>query len=184
MSGRVLRPYPGKLDALILDHSGAVYAHGLPEDDIAWTLREDKRAENRTHAARGGHYAPRLVDCRECGAIRMQGKPCPACGWLPRTRGEAVEVIDGDLAYVGQDRVAKSRVATMAEKRQFYAELCGIVLIRHNNPRRAAHLYREKFGVWPRFGDVPPAEPQPATWAWVKSRQIAYAKAQQKAAAA
>jgi DNA repair protein RadD len=30
--GRVLRPAPGKTDAIILDHSGAVFQHGLPED--------------------------------------------------------------------------------------------------------------------------------------------------------
>jgi DNA repair protein RadD len=184
MAGRVLRPYPGKLDALILDHSGAIYAHGLPEDDIVWTLREDKRAENRAHAARGGHHAPGLVECPECKAIRMQGKPCPACSWMPRTRGAEVEVAEGNLARIGYDRVTRTKVVTMAEKRQFYAELLWIILVRGNSPGRAAHLYREKFGVWPCFGDVTPAEPQPATWAWVKSRQIAYAKALQKAAAA
>src|SRR5215467_9778213 len=32
MIGRVLRPADGKPDAVILDHSGAVYRHGLPED--------------------------------------------------------------------------------------------------------------------------------------------------------
>jgi DNA repair protein RadD len=28
MVGRVLRPAPGKIDAIVLDHSGAVYQHG------------------------------------------------------------------------------------------------------------------------------------------------------------
>src|SRR5262249_59701564 len=31
MVGRVLRPAPGKVNAIVLDHSGAVYRHGLPE---------------------------------------------------------------------------------------------------------------------------------------------------------
>jgi superfamily II DNA or RNA helicase len=30
MIGRVLRPAPGKVDAIVLDHSGAVFRHGLP----------------------------------------------------------------------------------------------------------------------------------------------------------
>ena len=35
MVGRVLRPAPGKIDAIVLDHSGAVFRHGLPEDRVA-----------------------------------------------------------------------------------------------------------------------------------------------------
>jgi DNA repair protein RadD len=46
MVGRILRPSPGKADALILDHSGAVFAHGFPDDPIIWTLHEDQRAQN------------------------------------------------------------------------------------------------------------------------------------------
>ena len=33
MIGRVLRPFPHKLNALILDHAGAVFAHGFAEDE-------------------------------------------------------------------------------------------------------------------------------------------------------
>jgi superfamily II DNA or RNA helicase len=35
MCGRILRPYPGKVDAIILDHAGSTYAHGFICDDIA-----------------------------------------------------------------------------------------------------------------------------------------------------
>jgi len=34
MVGRGLRPAPGKTDVVILDHSGAVFQHGLPEDRV------------------------------------------------------------------------------------------------------------------------------------------------------
>jgi superfamily II DNA or RNA helicase len=42
MLGRVLRPAPGKKDAIILDHSGAVFRHGFAEDPIEWTLDPDR----------------------------------------------------------------------------------------------------------------------------------------------
>jgi DNA repair protein RadD len=45
MIGRGLRPADGKTDLVILDHSGAVYRHGLPEDHVQWTLKEDQRAD-------------------------------------------------------------------------------------------------------------------------------------------
>jgi len=38
MTGRSLRPAPGKTDALILDHAGAVF--GFPEDPIGLGARE------------------------------------------------------------------------------------------------------------------------------------------------
>ena len=117
MIGRALRPAPGKTDAIILDHCGAVFVHGLPEDDIAWTLDEDSRAVNRTHAARSAQAAgPPLVDCPECHAVRMRGQPCVVCGWMPRTKGAAVDVIDGDLGLVQRDRRVLPTYASEAER--------------------------------------------------------------------
>ena len=46
MIGRVLRPAEGKPDAIILDHSGAVFRHGFAEDPVEWTLDPDTRAES------------------------------------------------------------------------------------------------------------------------------------------
>src|SRR5262249_19702382 len=43
MIGRVLRPAPGKTDAIILDHSGAVFRHGFAEDHVEWTLDPERR---------------------------------------------------------------------------------------------------------------------------------------------
>jgi DNA repair protein RadD len=48
----------------------------------------------------------------------------------------------------------------------------------------AAHKFREKFDAWPADRFVSPIEPDDAMRAWVRSRQIAYAKAMQKAGAA
>jgi superfamily II DNA or RNA helicase len=38
MAGRVLRPHPGKADAIVLDHRRAVYRHGYPDNEIHWVL--------------------------------------------------------------------------------------------------------------------------------------------------
>src|SRR5262249_53537439 len=123
MVGRVLRTAPGKTDALILDHAGAVFQHGFPDDPIEWTLREDRRGENAVHAARGKNGHPSLVDCPECHAVRFQGQPCPACGWRPQPKAVPVEVVDGDLVAVGRDRVARPAAADFATRRHFYQQL-------------------------------------------------------------
>jgi len=46
MIGRVLRPADHKTDAIILDHSGAVFRHGFAEDPVEWTLDPDRHAES------------------------------------------------------------------------------------------------------------------------------------------
>ena len=74
MIGRVLRPAEGKPDAIILDHSGAVFRHGFAEDPVEWTLDPDRRSESAdarralhrriTIAAAGMHAMRRHQDCR------------------------------------------------------------------------------------------------------------------------
>ena len=181
MIGRGLRPAPGKADCLILDHAGAVYQHGLPDDPIEWTLAEDKRAENRAHAARGAYGAPALVDCPECRAIRFQGQPCPACGWRPRPKAAAVDVIDGELGRVERNRTVAPQVL---DQQRFYGQLLYIANERGYQRGWAGHKFREKFGVWPSWRYAEPVPADDAVRAWVRSRQIAYAKAQAKAATA
>jgi DNA repair protein RadD len=70
MIGRVLRPAGGKPDAIILDHSGAVYRHGFAEDRVDWTLSPDRRAKSPTHKQRCTEHSSRLLECTQCGAIR------------------------------------------------------------------------------------------------------------------
>jgi hypothetical protein len=51
-----LRPADGKSDCVILDHSGAVFRHGLPEDRVEWTLSPDRRAIAPEHQKRQSSY--------------------------------------------------------------------------------------------------------------------------------
>lgn len=46
MAGRILRPYPGKPDALILDHAGCSLAHGLVDDERDWELGKDRKRQD------------------------------------------------------------------------------------------------------------------------------------------
>ena len=87
MVGRVLRPADGKLDAVIIDHSGAVYRHGLPEDHVEWTLAVDRRAVNPAQVKRDSGEAPKLHECPSCKAV-MVAPPCGACGWQPQPTNE------------------------------------------------------------------------------------------------
>src|SRR6516162_2647857 len=176
MVGRILRPAPGKIDAVILDHSGAVFEHGFPDDEVVWTLHKDRRAENPTHAARGHHHAPALTTCPECSVVRLEGWPCILCGWHPIRKPRPVEVADGELGEVGRERAASAPQYGPPERERFHRQLAAIARQRAYKSGWVAHKYREKFGTWPPTRFVEPLEPTPEVRAWVRSRAIAYAK--------
>jgi superfamily II DNA or RNA helicase len=181
MVGRVLRPADGKTDAIILDHSGAVFRHGFAEDHVEWTLGPDRFAANPVHAKRGelGSQS-RVLECSQCGVWgRIAGQPCPHCGFLPQAPPKPIVVQDGDLGLVQGGRAKPSEY----DRFKWFAMLIGYGNERGYKPGWAAYKFKEKFGTWPpRMMDIAPIAPTAECRSWIRSRQIAYAKAQQKAA--
>jgi len=176
MVGRVLRPADGKRDAIVLDHSGAVFRHGFVDDEVEWTLDPDKRAVSPTHKKRG-ERGSRLHECRNCGVVCIAGEPCWHCGYLPQRSPRAVDIIDGELGIVGRDRHAHGQVYDPAERARWHGMLIWLGEERGYKPGWAAHKYKEKFGVFPAWGASPdPIAPTPEVRSWVRSRMIAYAK--------
>jgi hypothetical protein len=177
MIGRVLRPAKGKTDAIILDHSGAVFRHGFAEDAVEWTLDPDRHAESPAHIARCDKgWGSRLLECSQCGAIGVAGEPCLHCGFLPSRPPRDVFVAHGDLGLVTGGRVLPQAYDPTA-RIQWHAMLAAVADERGYKPGWVAHKYKEKFGSWPAWGSAPePIAPTPEVLAWVRSRMIAYAK--------
>jgi superfamily II DNA or RNA helicase len=75
--GRALRPIAGKADAIVLDHAGATWEHGLPDAPRVWSLSgQPRRAHQRAEAA-----GERLRQCEGCGAFEPPGTAiCTTCG--------------------------------------------------------------------------------------------------------
>jgi len=183
MIGRVLRPADGKADAIILDHSGAWKRHGLPEDHVEWPLDVDRRAENKTHDKRQRGETPKLGKCPACEVV-ITSLPCIHCGWQPQPRrGRDVDFRDGELGLVtsGRARAPEYDPTTRAD---WHGQLAAIANERGYKPGWVAHKYKEKFGSFPAWGSAPePVEPTPEVRSWVRSRQIAYAKALERGGA-
>src|SRR5262249_49560835 len=181
MVGRILRPAERKTDASILDHAGAIWRHGAPEDDIAWTLKVDKRAANLSAAARKRGDATELACCPECSAV-LQGKPpCWSCGWIPKRRGRDVDFIDGELGLVLNGK-AQAQQYSPDEKIIWHRMLIGEALRREKSPGWAFYLFQDKFGHKPPWGgDRTALAPTPEVSRFVQSRVIAHAKARQAA---
>jgi superfamily II DNA or RNA helicase len=175
MIGRGLRPADGKSDVVILDHSGAVFRHGLPEDRVLWTLDPDLRATAPEHTKRQSRYESKLIECSQCSTLRVGGKPCPNCGFMPRRPAEFIATAAGELGLVkgGRAIVQYDEI----EKDRWHGMLTYIAEERGYKPGWIAHKFKEKFGHWPTRRYVPPTEPSREVLSWVRSRNIAYAKA-------
>jgi DNA repair protein RadD len=161
---------------IILDHSGAVFRHGLPEDRVEWTLNPDETARSSDHERRKGDTlgGPKLLDCTECGTLREGGKACPNCGFLPKRKPQIVICEDGDLALVQNRKPGKAEI----DERRWYNELAGYARERGHKPGFAFYKFKEKFGYAPR-GNPDPCPPGAEVRSWVRSRAIAWAKSQE-----
>ena len=186
MIGRVLRPAPGKSNAIVLDHSGAVFKHGFVEDHVDWSLSPEKRAESPRHASRlRSGYSSRLLECTKCGSICVAGEACGHCGFLPQRQPQPVVFKDGDLALVDRTRRTAAARSDPNEQLRWHRMLAFIATDRAYKAGWVAHKFKEKFGTWPPYGTRPaPIEPSAEVLSWVRSRVIAYAKGKAKSKAA
>ena len=190
MIGRVLRPAEGKPDAIILDHSGAVYRHGFAEDRVEWTLDPDtaRREPGAYRAAARREAQSRLLECTQCGCDPHRRRSRAAhCGFLPTPPPRPFTIGDGDLGLV-EGRPRQSRRLRSAPQR----DATGIgMLDRHRaRARLQAGLGRRQVQgeirhlAAIRRASLEPIEPTPEVRSWVRSRLIAYAKGKARGSAA
>lgn len=81
--GRGQRTAPGKTRAVVLDHSGAVYVHGMPNRSPVWNLSTEDSIQNREQKRQNENpeeYKPNV--CPSCGLVSAGSRKCPnpECG--------------------------------------------------------------------------------------------------------
>lgn len=88
-SMRSMRYMPGKT-AIIIDHVGNCYLHGLPDDDREWTLEPKHKQESIV----------KIRECPNCYAVYPPTEDkCPYCGYaaVKEVQRKEKEVIEIDL---------------------------------------------------------------------------------------
>jgi DNA repair protein RadD len=174
--GRVMRPHHSKDFAVWLDHSGnylrfqddwdALFSDGVQELDQKVEKPKKEVSEDKKEASK----------CPKCGHLwPKNADSCPACGHV-RMRKSQIESVAGEMHELG---TAGKRENNQA----FYSELLFYAHSRGYNPNWAKHKYRERFGSWPRNLSEASIPTTPKTQAWIKSRNIAWAKARQRVGA-
>lgn len=172
--GRVMRPHPSKTFAVWLDHAGnylrfredwdEVFEDGVHElDDGKEKAKKEKTAKEKEASK-----------CPKCGALWKGGDMCAHCGHV-RERKNMVSSVPGELSEL-------AGVMSRDNKQDFWSMMVYKKKYSGWSDGRAAHTYRDKFGVWPKgLADVPKT-PDLSCEKFIKSRMIAYLKGKKRTA--
>lgn len=145
MVGRLKRPYPGKTDCILLDHAGAVYMHGMPDEDVEWTLDPNQKVSKEKIKTPGEKEPSEPVCCARCYCM-YKGPECPNCGHKPVRKSKGVEVASGKLVPVGQGDDCGFH---WEEKVRGWHKALAIAANKGRTFAAAAAIYHGKFGEWP-----------------------------------
>lgn len=168
MAGRILRPFPGKGQALILDHSGTCKKLGYPTEDMPLELDDGTRTKE-SKKEDTPEKLPHL--CKKCFFMKPPGiVRCPKCGDVPE-RKNSIETADGKLVPLDRKK------ATTAQKSKVYSELLGYARQKGYKEGWAYHKVKELFGSATRMKPVL-ATPSQETLKLIQYLQIRYAKGQ------
>jgi superfamily II DNA or RNA helicase len=107
--GRLLRAYPGKDCAIILDHGGNWHRHGSLAETRSWELGQTNvKAVSMREDRMREHKLPEPITCPECHRTRAGGKVCQNCGYQARIKSRVVVQANGTLRHIEGD-IYKSR---------------------------------------------------------------------------
>lgn len=103
--GRAMRPCEGHEYCVIQDHAGNWLMHPPLDSDDPFDIMDTgaKATRNRLDGMRAGSI-PEPISCSQCGAVRVQGDTCPACGFRSEQRERWVLQVDGRLQLRTGDR--------------------------------------------------------------------------------
>lgn len=167
-NGRAMRPCPriGKDRAIVLDHAGAAGLHGLPGDDVQWSLDADSTVASRRAADLAANPDKRTIVCRQCG-LAYAGQPsCPGCGARapqpPASRKTMAESYAASTNAILERYDGEQQAVLVAEKRQRVWRNAIFAAVKRNSPAFvAAKIFHRTCRVWPEAAGVAPI---PESW--------------------
>ncbi len=141
-----VKPY-----CILLDHGGNTRRHGMPDDDVAWSL-EGRKKKNRP-------VIPSLQTCPKCFAMwRSSVRVCESCGEILKIfagRAELPQVASAILVEhnpLDVPVLTKKAAAALAleEERKYLAEMVVKGAQGRFKFKYPLVRFKDKYGHWPR----------------------------------
>lgn len=114
--GRAIRPSPGKMKTIILDHAGNTARHGFIDEPRDWTLDQDRIKQRRAAAK---EKPPEVRTCPECFAMHKTMPVCPKCGHVYKIKSRMVKQVDGELVQLSHAGEARAAAEEQDWKRRY-----------------------------------------------------------------
>lgn len=151
--GRVMRPAPwaDKRYGILIDHAGAVFRHGFPDEDTEWTLEGNvdaafvkKHKEGETEKA---------FYCKNCELAYHGQSACPQCGRTPtkppRSIFAAPKVETNSEALVEADRNGEHGVFSREEKIKHWMRCLALAANKNGTFAMAGAIFHQKYNEYP-----------------------------------
>lgn len=136
--GRTLRPCEGKDFAIILDHVGNTFKHGMLTDHREWTLEGRYK-----RAGTAGEKGVKVKQCPECYSVHEPVPNCPQCGHFYISDVKELKEVDGELTQMTEADVAAVKRMKQSEVKnaKTIGELETIAAARGYKPGWAKHMF-------------------------------------------
>jgi DNA repair protein RadD len=114
--GRALRMFDGKPDAIIADHAGNAFRHGLPDDPRRWSLQGRAVRERMS----GANDALPVRQCKQCFRVSPSTvETCPGCGTEFPAQVRTLRQEEGQLTKLERIKLKEERrIQRKIEERQ------------------------------------------------------------------
>lgn len=162
-AGRALRPSPGKTDTILLDHAGAVYMHGFPDEDIDWPLEKTRSIDVEYQAKRKEGKTREPIVCNSCHAVYSGRPTCPVCGSHQSRQGRAIAIQRGLLKEVRREKT-KPLGTSVEDRARFWHKCLAVAAARGGTCGMAAGMYSHKVGQPPWATHGLPNMPRSGDW--------------------
>lgn len=139
MVGRIMRSFPNKTGALLLDHAGNVFEHGHPLNEVEFSLTDKTKVVETCPVRLCPHCFAQipvgLAECPECNFIAT------AEDTIPPVEDATVELVEVPMDQKRDERDWYVRRVQEADEKRFKIGW-------------ARRQYFEKFGRWPSLYKV------------------------------
>jgi hypothetical protein len=162
--GRVMRGCEGKEFAVWLDHSGN-YLRFREDWEEVFDQGVDELDEGKEKAKREpSDKVKEDSKCPKCSALWPRGSDtCYNCGHVKEKKNQVIAV-QGEM-------VELTGTATRESKQDFWNQMVWLMRYQNWSKGRAAHTYKDMFGVWPRnLADNRPEAPSQKTMKFIDKK--------------